>query len=167
MAKWSFSNPTWTPTAVGDTAAMTANGACGILGGSGTQFIKTFEVEIGGQATVSSPMIFVVARDSTIAATSITLGTNGKNAPLSPFTANLAAAQVPFFSATTMSQRAATLHLLQLSFNAFGGLVRWLAATGEEITQYGTAVNIGEVSLSCYTGGTMGAVGTHWIYEPD
>jgi hypothetical protein len=167
VAKWSFSNPTWTPTAVGDTATMTANGACGILGGSASQFIKTMEVEIGGQATGSSPMIFVVARDSTVAATSITLGTNGKNAPLSAFTAALAAAQVPFFSATTMPQRAATLHLLQLSFNAYGGLVRWLAATGEEITQYGTAVNVGEISLSCFTGGTMGAIATHLIYEPD
>lgn len=167
MAKWSFGNPVWTATAVGDTATMTANGACFLQGGSATQYIKTFEVYLGGQGGASTPTFMVLARDSTIAVTAITLGTNGKNAPLSPFTAALAAAQVPGFSATTMPQRAATLHLLQLTFNAFGGIVRWVAAPGEEITQYGTAVNVGEISLSAFTGGTPGAMASHIVYEPD
>lgn len=166
MAKWSFSNPTWTPTAVGDTATMTANGACFLQGGSSTQKLLVSEVQLGGQATVTSPTFMVLARDSTIAVTAITLGTNGKNAPLDVFTAALAAPQVPGFSATTMPQRAATLHLLQLAYNAMGGIVRWLAAPYEEITVYGTATSIGEVSLSAFTGGTPGLQSSHIIYEP-
>ena len=166
MAKWSFSNPVWTPTAVADTATMTANGACFLQGGSATQKLLVSEVYLGGQGGASTPTFMVLARDSTIGVTAITLGTNGKNAPLDPFTANLAAPQVAGFSATTMPQRAATLHLIQLSFNAFGGIVRWVAFPGEEITVYGTAVSIGEVSLSAFTGGTPGALASHLIYEP-
>jgi hypothetical protein len=166
MAKWSFSNPSWTPTAVGDTSTMTANGACFLAGGSATQRLLISEIFLGGQAGSSAPTPMVLARDSTVAATSITLGTNGKNAPLNPDTAALAAAQSPGFSATTMPQRAATLHLLQLPFNAFGGIVRWVAYPGEEIHTYGNAVNVGEVSLSAFTGGTPGLLGSHIIYEP-
>ena len=75
MAKWSFSNPTWTATVVGNGATMTANGACFVLCAA-SQFIRTYEVYLGGQAAASAPMIMVVGRDSTIAATSITLGTS-------------------------------------------------------------------------------------------
>jgi hypothetical protein len=167
MAKWSFSNPTWTATVVGNASTMTANGACFLLGSS-TLFIRTYEVYLGGQATASAPMIMVLARDSTIAATSITLGTNGSHAPLSVHSAALAAPATPGFSATTMPQRNAAFHLLQLSYNAFGGIVRWVAAPGEEITQYGVAVNVGEISLSAHTGSTAStAMSSHIVYEPD
>jgi len=145
---------------------MTANGACFLGGGSATQKLLVSEVYLGGQGGASTPTFMVLARDSTVAATAITLGTNGKNAPLDPFTAALALPQVTGFSATTMPQRAATLHLIQLSFNAFGGIVRWVAFPGEEITVYGTATSIGEVSLSAFTGGTPGALASHIVYEP-
>jgi hypothetical protein len=166
MPKWSFSNPSWAPTAIADTNTMTANLACFLQGGSTTQRINVNEVQAGGLGATSAPQFLVLARDSTVAATSITLGTNGKNAPLDVHTAALAAPQLPGFSATTMPQRAATLHLLQLAFNAFGGLVRWLAAPGEEISLYGNAVNVGEVSLSAFTGTTASTVASHIIYEP-
>ena len=167
MARWSFSNPSWTPTVVGNAATMTANGACFLLCSS-TQFITTKEIYIAGHATASAPMQMVVARDSTIAAASITLGTNGSNAPLTVHTAALAAPQTPGFSATTMPQRNAAFHLLQPGFNAFGGIVRLLLDDKEELTQYGTAVNVGELSLSAHTGSTASTlIQTHWIYEPD
>lgn len=166
MAKRSLSNSSWTMTAVGDTATMTANGACFIAGGSTSQLINILEVFMGGLAGASSPTFAVLARDSTVAATAITLGTNGHDAPLNALTAALAAAPVTGFSATTMPQRATTLHLLELGFNAFGGIVRWVAAPGEEIVQYGNAVNVGETSLSAFTGGTPGLMNSHIIYEP-
>lgn len=165
MAKWSFSNPSWTPTAVGDTATMTANGAKFLLGGSSTQRIDVLEVQMGGVAGASSPALMVLARDSTVAATSITLGTNGKNAALDPATAALAAPQVPGCSATTMPQRSSTLHLLSLAFNAFGGVVQHIAAPGFEQKLLGNTQPLGEVSLSAFTGGTPGLMGSHIIYE--
>lgn len=167
MTKWSFSNPFWTPTAVADGGTQTANGACFLQGGSATQKLLVSEIFEAGLAAASSVNDMVFARDSVIAVTSITLGTNGKNAPLDVFAANLAAPQVPGFSATTMPQRAASLHLLPLALNTFGGIVRWVAYPGEEITIYGTAVNIGEASLSCLAlTGTPGAMSSHIIYEP-
>lgn len=167
MAKWSFSNANWTPTAVAAGATQTANGACFLQGGSATQYILTSEIYMGGMAGASSVNDMVLSRDSLIAVTAITLGTNGKNAPLSPFSAALAAPQVPGFSATTMPQASTTLQMLALSFNAFGGIVRWVAYPGEEIAQYGVAVSVGELSLSCSSlSGTPGALTSQWIYEP-
>ena len=67
---------------------------------------------------------------------------------------------------TTDPQRSATLgHVLNLSFNAFGGIVRWLAAPGEEIAMIGLAADTGSVALSAFTGGTPGALGSHIIFE--
>lgn len=167
MAKWSFSNANWTPTAVAAAATQTANGACFLQGGSSTQAILTSEIYIGGQAGASAVNDMVVSRDSTVAVTAITLGTNGKNAALDPATAALAAAQVPGFSATTMPQASATLQLLALTLNAFGGIVRWVAYPGEELRTVGNTASLGELSLSCSSlTGTPGAIATHWVYEP-
>ena len=70
-------------------------------------------------------------------------------------------------AATNKPQRSATLGgLLNLSFNAFGGIVRWVAAPGEEISMVGNTASLGEVSLSAFTGGTAGLLGAHMIYEP-
>jgi hypothetical protein len=166
MAKRSFNNWSWTPTAVGNTAAMTANGAGFLQGGAATQYNKVSEVSMSGLATSSAPCVMMVARDSTVAVTAITLGTNGEDAPLDVNTAALAAPPVPGFSATTMPQRAATLNLLTPGFNAFGGLYRWVAYPTEEITLYGLSANIGEISLSANTGGTPGLMQSHIVYEP-
>jgi hypothetical protein len=84
---------------------------------------------------------------------------------LDPSTAALAAVPVSFVASTTKPQRSATLGLLNLSYNAFGGIVRWLAAPGEEIGVLGNTASLGEVSLSAYTGGTPGLTGAHIIYE--
>jgi hypothetical protein len=108
----------------------------------------------------------VLARDSLVGATT-SAGTGFTDAPMDSLTAALAAPPVSFNTATTAPQRSASLHLLNLSFNAFGGIVRWLAAPGEEISQYGNAANVGETSLSASNaGGTPGAMGGHLIYEP-
>lgn len=168
MASWSLSNPSWTPVAVAHTATMTANGACFIQGGSATQKINLLELKMGGLAASSAPCNMLLGRDSTVAVTSITLGTNGMNAALSPFTAALNAPQVVGFSATTMPQRSSTLGgLLQATFNAFGGDFRWVAGYKEEISLYGAAASLGELSLSCWTGGTPGGIASTIIYETE
>ena len=41
-----------------------------------------------------------------------------------------------------------------------------MAYPGEEVSVYGNAVNVGEVSLSCFTGGTPGLMSSHIVYEP-
>lgn len=166
MAKWSFKLSTWTPIAVADAAALTDNAYQGLMAGSSTQKLEIMEVYMGGQASVTSPMAMILSRDSTVQATPTALTTGQSNAPFDPSTAALAAPQVAFTASTTKPQRSATLGLLNLSYNAFGGIVRWVAAPGEEIGILGNTASLGEVSLSAFTGGTMGAHGTHIIYEP-
>ena len=165
MAKWSFKKATWTPTAVADTTAFTDGGYMGLMGGSTTQRLSIVEVYMGGQATVTSPCIMIFSRDSTVQATPTALTTGESNAAFDPATAALAAPQVAFTASTTKPQRSATLGLLNLSFNAFGGVVRWVAAPGEEIGVLGNTASLGEVSLSAYTGGTVGLMGSHIVYE--
>ena len=166
MAKRSFKVATWTPTAVADATNYTDNGYMGLMGGSSTQRLVIHEIEMGGQASVTSPMIMLFSRDSTVQATPTALTTGQSDAALDPATAALAAPPVPFTASTTKPQRSATLGLLNLSFNGFAGVVRWIAALGEEIGVLGNTASFGEVSLSVYTGGTMGALGAHIIYEP-
>ena len=168
MAKRIFSNPSWTPIAVADTVAMTANGACFIKGGSSTQRTRIHEICLNGMATSSSPSLMVLGRDSTVGVTSITLGTNGKDQWQTTASADLAAPVLPGFSATTMPQRSATLGgLKMLGFNAFGGIFRWQTKDDDVIDILGNTASLGEVSLSAFTGGTPGLLQSEVIYETD
>mgnify|MGYP001560151289 CR=1 FL=1 len=166
MAKRSFKVSTFTPVAVADTVNFTDAGYMGLMGGSTTQRINVHEVYMGGQATASAPSLMILARDSTVQATPTALSTGNSDAALDPATAALAAVPVAFVASTTKPQRSATLGLLNLSYNAFGGIVRWLAAPGEEPSILGNTASFGEMSLSAYTGGTPGLTGAHIIYEP-
>jgi hypothetical protein len=167
MAKWSVSNKSFTPVPVGDTASFTDNGYLAVQGAASTQRIKIIEIYMGGQATAQAPMIMEFARDSTIAATSITAGTNGRGpVALHPNQSTLSSVPLAVGASTTKPQRSSTLSLLQLTFNAFGGVVRWVAAEGEEPEMLGNTASFGEVSLSAFTGGTAGAMAAHIIIEP-
>jgi hypothetical protein len=166
MAKRALGLTTFTPTATADTTNLVDATYFGIIqGGSSTQRINILEVFMGGQAGSSTPTFMLLSRDSTVAAT-VSLGTGQTDAALDAATAALAAAPVVGNTATTKPQRSSTLHLLNLSFNAFGGIVRWVAAPGEEICTVGNTASLGEVSLSAFTGGTPGLMGGHVIYEP-
>ncbi len=162
MARWSANVPTWTPVAVADTTNFTDAGYMALQLGSSTQRANIWEVYMGGQAGASTPSIMLVARDSTVG---LTLSV-GRLAALDPATAALAAPPVVFNTATTKPQRSSTLSLLNLSFNAFGGIVRWVYAAGEEVGMLGNTASFGEISLSAYTGGTPGLLGSHFIFEP-
>ena len=165
MAKRIVSMTTITPTATADaTNLVDATYPALVQGGTGTQRINVLEIYMGGQAGASSPTFMLLSRDSTVAVTN-SYGTGQMDAALDASTAALAAAPLTGNTNTTKPQRSATLHLLNLSFNAFGGIVRWVAAPGEEISIIGNTASLGEGSLSAFTGGTPGAMGVHLIYE--
>lgn len=163
MARYSLAAQGITLTAVGNTANMTDAGYPFFLqGGSSTMQLRISEVQAGGESTSSAVASMVFGRDSTVAATGISGGTNAAMDG-----ASVAPGTIAVFgnTSTTKPQRSATLgHLLQHSFNAFGGLVRWQARQGEEITVVGNTASLGEVSYSCHTGGS-GIVSAHCIYE--
>lgn len=163
MARWSAQQNNWTPTAVADTTNFTNSGYFALQGGSSTQRSNILEVYMGGLASASSPAQMILARDSTVGATAMSGGTL---ASLDPSTAALAAPPVNFSTSTTKPQRSATLYLLNLGFNAFGGVVRWVAAPGQEIGMLGNTASFGEISLSHGASGTAGLMGCHIIFEP-
>jgi hypothetical protein len=145
--------PTWTPTAVADTAAMTDNGHHTLQGGVGTQRSELLEVYLGGQAGASAPSFMTVGRTSTVGATLTAL----RLAPLDPSAVLIANPPVSYAASTTKPQRSATLGMLvPLSFNAFGGNVRWYRGPDQIISMLGNTASFGELSLNAFTGGTVG-----------
>ena len=169
MARRIVSVTTQTPTATADTTNLVdATYPFLLKGGSSTQINRIHEVSISGQAaSSSSPTFMVLAFDSTVATGTNTNGTGQTDAPMDSSTAALSAAAITGNSnATTKPQRAATLHLMNCSLNAFGGVYFWRANKIDEcVGVYGNTANIGEVSLSAFTGGTPGACGFHMVYE--
>jgi len=125
MAKRSVSITTITPTATAGAATVLADATYPALvqGGSTTQRVKIQEVYLGGQAGASSPTLMMLARDVVIAVTN-SLGAGQNDGPLDASTAALAAPPLVGNTNTTKPQRSTTQKLLNLSFNAFGGIVR-------------------------------------------
>lgn len=167
MARRSFSVESWTPTPVLDAANMTGSGFMALQGGSATQTIHIWDIFMGGAAPSTAPMLMTLARDSTVGATLTALTTAQSDGPLDPSTAALAAPPTSFVASTTLPQRSATAARIMMPFNGNGGVVRWYA--GDEhgtFRMLGNTASFGEVSLSAYSGGTAGLIGSHIIYEP-
>lgn len=167
MAKRVLSVVTLTPTATADTADLVDNTYHGFIrGGAATQKVTISEVMETGQAGASTPTLSLLAASSQAGTGAASSGAGVTDAPLDSSVAALAApTAVGNQSATLKPRRSATAHLLNLAFNAFGGIVRWVAAPGSEIQIIGASNNTGEVTLSAFTGGTPGLMGSHIIYE--
>lgn len=165
MALRSLSITTFTPTATADTTALVDGTHLSIQGSTGTERNVINEIQMGGQASVTSPSILVFARHSTVGVTP-SLGSGCKDAALDGSSATGTARG--YNAAATDPQRSSTLGLLNLTFNAFGGIVKWFASNvpGKDIAIVGNTASLGEAGLSCFTGGTVGAMGGHIIYEP-
>lgn len=168
MAKRIFQAPNYTPTATADATNFGAGTFQALQGGSSTQQINVIEIMIGGLAGSSSPTIMQFARDSTVGASITALAAPNSDGPTNPATAALSAPPAAFVAATTEPQRSNSTSLARLNFslNAFGGIIRWVAAPGEEWGILGNTASNGESSLSAFTGGTVGAISSHIVYEP-
>jgi hypothetical protein len=164
MARYSATWKGVAATAFADAANITDSAYPMLIqGGNGTQRINISEVHAGGEAAANAPVELVLARDSTAAAT-ITAGTTRTAALDASATAPGTLPTVGHI-ATTKPQRSSTLHLLTLTFNAFGGLIRWFARPGEEPSIVGNTASLGEASLSLFTGSTSATLGGQMIYE--
>ncbi len=169
MARRISAQTTFTPTAVADTVAFTAGQAAGFWkGSSATQITNFWEISISGQAaSSSSPTFMLFSRDSTVGTGAQSQQTGGTDAPANFASAALASVVgVGSNWATTFPQRDTANHLMNCSLNAFGGVYFWRANRLEEcMNVIGNTASGGEASLSAFTGGTPGAIGTHVIYE--
>lgn len=169
MAKFTVAHKTLTPTATANaTNLVDSTYPFAILGGSSTQRINILEVLVTGQAGSSTPTFMVFGRDSQVATGALTSDATLTAAANDPASAALAAPPSVFnLAATNKPQRSASLGtLLNLSINAYGGLVRWVPPPGNEIVLLGNTASFGQLSLSAFTGGTPGLIGAHMVYEP-
>jgi hypothetical protein len=168
MAKRNFHATNWTPTATADASPLANSTYMALQGGSATQLIDILEVMINGLAGSSAPTIMQLARDSTVSLSPTALAAPNGDGPMHPATAPLAAPPISYTAAGTGPSRSnsASQGRLELGLNAFGGIVRWNAAPTQQMSILGNTASLGEVSLSAYTGGTVGAVSAHMLYEP-
>lgn len=169
MAKRAFGNVNWTPTATADNSALANATYQALKGGTTSMLIKWVEVYMAGNAAVTSPTFMQVAPDLVLGSIPTALAANAYDGPMSQIGTALSTNPVAFTAAGTGPSRTnvTTAARLNLGINAFGGIVRWVAAPGEEYVTYGSALSIGEASLSAFTGGTVGAINSHIIYEAD
>lgn len=116
---------------------------------------KVLEVHWGGQVVTTTAMLTRVARSSG-AAGGPTAGNVGKIHPNAP--TNLIA-YVETYATTQPTLDAGDL--FATSWNAHGGVVRWLAAPGEEF------VMIGAETISCRNGAGVGVSSYGAIWEED
>lgn len=167
MAKRIFQFSTFTPTATTDGTTFANGSAMTLDAGTGTAYLEVLEIYMGGQAAASTINIMQFARNTAIATTG-TLSAGATDGPARNYTAPLATPNVAATTASTLGARttANTAARLNLSINSFGGIVRWVAAPGEEWGILGTSANQSSSSLSALTGATAGAIGAHIIYEP-
>ena len=171
MAKWRFSATNWTPSATADSSNLANNTYMALLGGSSTQLVNILEVLINGQATTSAPTMLQLARDSTVCASTGlgVLAAPNSCGPMHPSTAALGAPTSPNVAVATAPQRSAvtTYGRLELGLNAFGGIMKWNPYTPDmAFSILGNTASLGECSLSSFTGGSVGNVSAHIIFEP-
>jgi hypothetical protein len=162
MARYSLTSQSVASGAGSADAATIAAALFYLAGNAATMQLKINEIQSGGEASAGAVQVLVLARDSTNAATP-TAGASRNNLMDASSTAP---GTVAIFgqTATTLPTRAAT-HLIQHSYNAYGGLVRWQARQGEEITVFTATAPNAEVSYSAYTGNATAPVSSHCIYE--
>lgn len=166
MAKRAFEFFAYAPVANGAGTAATSNQYQALRNGGPTMQTTIYEIYIGGQASSSAINGMCFTRNATVATTPTALTTTSATDGFMASNAGLPASSVVAFTAAStggIRSTATTEARLNLSLNAFGGIVRWVAAPGEEWGLLGTAAGV-ESTLVCQTG-AAGQIGSHIIYE--
>ena len=164
-----FNATSYTPTATAD-ATNLANGTYQAIGAdAAASGLNVQQINVAGQASASAPTFMQFARDSTLGATLTALAAPNSDGPISSLgdASQTNENSLTFVAAGTAPQRSnsTTSARLSLALNAFGGFVRWEAAPGRDWMVVGVTVSISESSLSAFTGGSVGLVGSTILYE--
>lgn len=168
MSRRSFQVPTFTATATADTTNLADATHLSLTAGGATNRCLVSEIYMGGQSASSNVNLMMFARHSQISGTKTALSAPNSDGPLDGLTQAVTTPSLGFVAATvTIPQRSATTSnaRLALTYNSFGGIVRWVAAPGSEWAITGVTASVSESSLSAFTGGGAGVMGAHIIYE--
>ncbi len=167
MSKRVFQAASYTPTVTPDGTTCASATYQDIEASAPTMLVEVMEIYEGGQASSSSINGMQFARNITIATTPTALTSpTGSDGFMRTFAQTLGASAVCCVAASTGPARntIGTQARLNLSFNSFGGIVRWVAAPGEEWGILGTVTLISASNLSAITG-SSGLMGSHIVYE--
>lgn len=127
MAQYTHGAVGYTPVAHADGATALANNSYQSLHTLTTAMLRVTEFFIGGEATASTVNRMALRRASTNSATPTDI------APAALNFNSQACLSRGSVAATTGPTIASTQHLANVALNTFGGVVRWVAAPGEEI----------------------------------
>jgi hypothetical protein len=170
MAKRIFYTPnqTYTPTATATQFA--ANTFMGMQGANATQVCDVLEILVAGNATSSTIGGFVFAPSHVAATTPTALASPNTDGPMNVSATALASPYLTFVTATTRptTMSTATIPVVNLGLNTFGGIIRWNAAPTQQVTTVGNALDLGSWALFNFTsaGGASTTANCHIIYEP-
>lgn len=169
MSKRIFQVSTLTPTAQAD-GALTAGTYAAIKPGSSTDIMKIGKMLLQGQASSSAVTATMLARSSTLGITPTALALPNTDGPANIAATAVTTAPVPYTVAATPPVRspAVSVARLNLTFNAFGGIIQWQTNPGseEEWVMVGNATTSNsETVLSSANTGTAGAIGADFFYE--
>ena len=169
MSKRIFQVSSFTPTQQAD-GVLSAGSFAGLKAGSATDILKIGKMLLQGQASSSAVTATMLARSSTLAVTPTALALPNSDAPVNNAAITVTTAPIPFVAAGTAPNRspAVTVARLNLSFNAFGGIIQWQTNPGseEEWVSVGVATTSNsETVLSSANVGAAGLIGADWFYE--
>lgn len=121
------------------------------------------EIAFGGEATASAVNRYAVRRSTTNGVTPVAQ-TAAKGTPMSQAAYTSGAVKVGATQAfTTQPVTAAVPGLWTYSMNAFGGVIRWVAAPGQEIYIIGATAGNNEVSSESSSG--TSAISHQLVFE--
>jgi len=149
---------------------LSAGSFAGLKAGSATDILKIGKMLLQGQASSSAVTATMLARSSTLAVTPTALALPNTDAPANIAAITVTTAPIPFVAAGTAPNRspAVSIARLNLSFNAFGGIIQWQTNPGSEEEWVSVGVSTtsnSETVLSSANVGTAGLIGADWFYE--
>ncbi len=169
MAKRIFQVSSFTPLQQAD-GVLAAGSFAALKAGSATDILKIGKVLLEGQASSSAVTATCLARSSTLAITPTALALPNTDAPANISAVTITTLPVAMVAAATPPNRspAATIARLNLTFNAFGGIIQWQTNPGseEEWVSVGVATTSNsETVLSSANVGAAGLIGANIFYE--
>lgn len=169
MSKRIFQVSSFTPLQQAD-GVLAAGSFAALKPGASTDILKIGKVLLEGQASSSAVTATMLARSSTLAITPTGLALPNTDGPANIAAAAMTNVPVAMVAAATAPNRspAVTIPRLNLTFNAFGGIVQWQTNPGseEEWVAVGNATTSNsETVLSSANVGAAGLIGANIFYE--
>ena len=169
MSKRVFQVSSFTPAQQAD-GVLAAGSFAALKPGASTDIMKIGKILLMGQASSSAVTATMLARSSTLGITPTTLALPNSDGPANIAATAVSNAPVPYVAAATAPNRSPAVGIprLNLSFNAFGGIVQWQTNPGSEEEQVAVGnatTSNSEFVLSSANIGAAGLIGADFFYE--